>query len=94
MTGTPINRQYRRLAVNLASLAMALVLLIAAVSIAALAAGEHRAMAQVVQPRPATEVRLSAEPFLSIGLLEGADEYLFASGARHCSIGIAASEEV
>ena len=30
MTGTPINRQYRRLAVSLASLAMALVLLIAA----------------------------------------------------------------
>ena len=57
---------------------MRLLIQAAAVSVTALAAGEHRAVAQVVQPRPATEVRLSAEPFLSIGLLEGADEYLFA----------------
>ena len=60
-------------------LVMKLLIQAAAVSVAALATGEHRAVAQVVQPRPATEVRLSAEPFLSIGLMEGADEYLFAA---------------
>ena len=47
-------------------------------SVVALAAAPHRAVAQVVQPRPATEVSLSVEPLLSIGLMEGADEYLFA----------------
>ena len=44
----------------------------------ALAVGEHPAVAQSVQPRPGAEVRLSAEPLLSVGLMEGPDEYLFA----------------
>ena len=49
-----------------------------AVSVVALAAGPHRSVAQVGQPRPAAEVGLSVEPLLSIGLVEGANEYLFA----------------
>lgn len=49
-----------------------------AVSLVALAAGPHRSVAQVGQPRPAAEVGLSVEPLLSIGLVEGANEYLFA----------------
>lgn len=48
------------------------------VSVVALAAGPHRSVAQVGQPRPAAEVGLSVEPLLSIGLVEGANEYLFA----------------
>ena len=49
-----------------------------AVSVVALAAGPHRSVAQVGQPRPAAEVGLSVEPLLSMGLVEGANEYLFA----------------
>ena len=45
----------------------------------ALAAGGHSAVAQSVQPRPATVMRLSTTPVLSIGSLEGPDEYLFAN---------------
>ena len=44
----------------------------------ALAAAHHPARAQSAQPRPAAEVRLSAEPVFSIGVLDGPDEYLFA----------------
>ena len=58
--------------------AMKLLIQAVAVSVVALAAGAHHAVAQVVQPRPAAEVRLSVESLLSIGLMEGADEYLFA----------------
>ena len=47
--------------------------------VVALAAGGHSAVAQSVQPRPATVMRLSAAPVLSIGALEGPDEYLFAN---------------
>lgn len=50
-----------------------------------LAAAAHPAVGQPVQSRPATELRLSAEPLLSIGLMEGPDEYLLAGvngGAR------------
>ena len=57
----------------------------ATVSALALAAAHHPARAQSAQPRPAAEVRLSAEPVLSIGMLDGPDEYLFAginAGAR------------
>ena len=50
----------------------------ATLSALALAAAHHPAAAQSVQPRPAAEVRLSAEPVLSIGMLDGPDEYLFA----------------
>ena len=49
------------------------------------AAGAPPAVAQPVQTRPATELRLSTEPLLSIGLIEGPDEYLLAGvngGAR------------
>ena len=49
------------------------------------ALGENPAAAQSIQPRAATEVRPSAEPLLSIGLMEGPEEYLFAGlngGAR------------
>ena len=57
----------------------------ATMSALALAAAHHTARAQSAQPRPATEVGLSAEPVLSIGRLDGPDEYLFAginAGAR------------
>lgn len=51
----------------------------------ALAATHPSAHAQSPQPRPGTELRLSAEPILSIGMLEGPNEYLLAginAGAR------------
>ena len=57
----------------------------ATLSALALAAAHHTARAQSAQPRPASEVRLSAEPILSIGRLDGPDEYLLAginAGAR------------
>jgi len=50
-----------------------------------LATATHPAVAQPVQTRPPTELRLSVEPLLSIGLMEGPDEYLLAGvngGAR------------
>ena len=50
----------------------------AAMLTVALAAAHHPARAQSAQPRPANEVRLSAEPVLSIGRLDGPNEYLFA----------------
>ena len=57
----------------------------ATLSALALAAAHHPARAQSAQQRPATEVRLSAEPVLSVGMLDGPDEYLLAginAGAR------------
>jgi hypothetical protein len=49
----------------------------ATMSAVALAPGERPATAQPVQPRPTAEVRLAAEPTLSIGMLDGPDELLF-----------------
>ena len=49
----------------------------ATLSALALAAAHHPARAQSAQPRPTTELRLSAEPILSIGMLDGPDEHLF-----------------
>ena len=49
----------------------------AALSALALAAAPNTARAQPPQPRPATEVRLSGEPTLSVGRLSGPNEYLF-----------------
>ena len=50
----------------------------AAMLVLALAAAHHPARAQTAQPRPASEVRLSVEPVLSIGRLDGPEEYLLA----------------
>lgn len=49
----------------------------ATLSALALVAAHHPVRAQSVQQRPDTELRLSAEPILSIGLLDGPDEHLF-----------------
>ena len=57
----------------------------ATLSVLALAVVYHPARAQSAQQRPATELHLSDEPILSIGLLEGPNEYLLAginAGAR------------
>ena len=57
----------------------------AAVPVLALTATPHPARAQAPQTRPASEIRLSAEPILSVGRLDGPDEYLFGTinaGAR------------
>ena len=57
----------------------------ATLSALALAVAHHPTHAQSAQQRPATELRLSDEPVLSIGLLEGPNEYLLAginAGAR------------
>ncbi|MDE0356564.1 MAG: hypothetical protein OXN92_02330 [Gammaproteobacteria bacterium] len=43
----------------------------------ALATGSRLIGAQSIQSRPAAEVRLSADPVLSVGMLDGPDEYLF-----------------
>jgi len=43
----------------------------------ALATGSQLIGAQSIQSRPAAEVRLSADPALSVGMLDGPDEYLF-----------------
>ena len=51
----------------------------------ALTATPHSTRAEAPQARPASEVRLSAEPILSVGRLDGPDEYLFGrvnAGAR------------
>lgn len=50
----------------------------AALSVLAFAAAPNTARAQPLQPRPATEVRLSGEPTLAVGRLDGPTEYLFA----------------
>ena len=59
--------------------------------------GAHLAVAQSVQSRPAAEVRLSAEPLLSIGLVEGPDHYLLADingGARLADGSVVVSDRV
>ena len=60
-------------------------ILAAALPVLALVATPHPARAWAPQTRPATEIRLSAEPILSVGRLGGPDEYLFGrinAGAR------------
>ncbi len=57
----------------------------AAAAVSALAAMCDPARAQATQMRPATEIRLSIEPVLSVGRLDGPDEFLFGDingGAR------------
>ncbi len=57
----------------------------AAVPALALAATPHPARAQPPGMRPATEIRLSADPILAVGRLDGPDAYLFGeinAGAR------------
>ena len=51
--------------------------LAAALSALALATGSQLIGAQSIQSRPAAEVRLSADPLLSVGMLDGPGEYLF-----------------
>ena len=51
--------------------------LAAALSALALATGSQLIGAQSIQSRPAAEVRLSADAVLSVGVLDGPDEYLF-----------------
>ena len=51
--------------------------LAAALSALALATGSQLIGAQSIQSRPAAEVRLSVDPVLSVGMLDGPDEYLF-----------------
>ena len=51
--------------------------LAAALSALALATGSQLIGAQSIQSRPAAEVRLSADPVLSVGMLDGPGEYLF-----------------
>lgn len=50
----------------------------AALSVLVLAAVSDSARAQTPQSRPAAEVHLSGEPTLSVGALDGPNEYLFA----------------
>ena len=52
-------------------------ILTAALSALALATGTQLLGAQSIQTRPAAEVRLSPDPVLSVGMLDGPDEYLF-----------------
>lgn len=47
-----------------------------ALSALALATGSQLIGAQSIQSRPAAEVRLSADPALSVGMLDGPDDYL------------------
>lgn len=57
----------------------------ATAAVSALAATCDPARAQATQMRPATEIRLSIEPVLSVGSLDGPDEFLFVDingGAR------------
>jgi len=51
--------------------------LAAALPALALATGSRLIGAQSIQSRPAAEVRLSADPLLSVGMLDGPDEYHF-----------------
>ena len=67
----------------------------AALSTLALAAAHCPARAQSAQQRPATELRLSAEPMLSIGMLDGPDEYLFGginAGALLADVSVVVSD--
>ena len=51
--------------------------LAAALPALALVTGSQLIGAQSIQSRPAAEARLSADPVLSVGMLDGPDEYLF-----------------
>ncbi len=71
---------------------------IPAISLAALAlaATPLPARAQTPQTGPATEIRLSAEPVLSVGRLDGPDEYLFgriSGGARLADGSVVVSDQ-